>query len=54
MLVEHDVLDQDFRLTASVTEAWQVIDPLRFTPGRGGPAAPLAELLALAPPELAV
>jgi hypothetical protein len=33
--------------------AWHVVDPLRFTPGRRDAAAPLAELLALAPVELA-
>jgi hypothetical protein len=30
-----------------------VVDPLRFTPGRGRPDQPLAALLDLAPPELA-
>jgi len=38
---------------AALRGAWQVVDPLRFFPGHGHPAAPLAELLALAPPELA-
>jgi hypothetical protein len=33
--------------------AWQVVDPLRFTPGHGHPDEALADLLALAPPELA-
>jgi hypothetical protein len=33
--------------------AWQVVDPLRFTPGRRGPSAALIDLLTLAPPELA-
>jgi hypothetical protein len=38
---------------AALRGAWQVVDPLRFTPGHRDPAAPLAELLALAPVELA-
>jgi hypothetical protein len=29
-----------------------VVDPLRFTPGHSRPDLPLADLLALAPPEL--
>ena len=36
-----------------VRSAWQVVDPLRFIPGRGRPDLPLAELLALAPEDLA-
>jgi hypothetical protein len=44
---------RDPHVRAALRRAWQVIDPLRFTPGRGDPAVPLADLLALAPPELA-
>ena len=38
---------------AALRGAWQVVDPLRFNPGHRDPAAPLADLLDLAPVELA-
>jgi hypothetical protein len=44
---------RDPAIRAALRSAWQVIDPLRFTPGRHDPGAPLVDLLALAPPELA-
>jgi hypothetical protein len=44
---------RDPAIRAALRGAWQVIDPLRFAPGRSDPTAPLAELLALAPAELA-
>jgi hypothetical protein len=44
---------RDPRVRAALRQAWQVVDPLRFIPGHHDPTAPLAELLALAPPELA-
>jgi hypothetical protein len=44
---------RDPTVRVALRGAWQVVDPLRFTPGRGDPTAPLADLLALAPPELA-
>jgi hypothetical protein len=44
---------RDPAIRAGLREAWQVVDPLRFTPSHRDPAAPLADLLALAPPELA-
>jgi len=44
---------RDPNVRVALRAAWQVVDPLRFTPGRGGPTAPLADLLALAPRELA-
>jgi hypothetical protein len=52
----HDAQARQLRdpaVRAALRGAWQVIDPLRFTPGRGDPTAPLADLLALAPAELA-
>jgi hypothetical protein len=44
---------RDPAIRRALRGAWQVVDPLRFTPGHGRPDALLAELLALAPPELA-
>jgi hypothetical protein len=44
---------RDPAIRAALRSAWQVVDPIRFTPGRGRPDLPLADLLALAPPELA-
>jgi hypothetical protein len=44
---------RDPAVRSALRSAWQVVDPLRFTPGRGRGDLPLVELLALAPPELA-
>jgi hypothetical protein len=44
---------RDPAVRAALRRAWQVVDPLRFLPGHGRPDLPLADLLALAPPELA-
>lgn len=44
---------RDPAVRAALRGAWQMVDPLRFTPGRGDPAMPLIDLLALASPELA-
>jgi hypothetical protein len=44
---------RDPEVRAALRRAWQVVEPLRFIPGHGRPDAPLAELLALAPAELA-
>jgi len=44
---------RDPAVRAALRGAWPVVDPLRFAPGRGRPDVPLADLLALAPPELA-
>jgi hypothetical protein len=44
---------RDPAIRAALRAAWPVVDPLRFTPGRGRPELPPVELLALAPPELA-
>ena len=43
----------DPHVRAALRAAWQVVDPLRLRPGHGQPTEPLADLLALAPPELA-
>jgi hypothetical protein len=44
---------RDPAVRAALRRAWAVVDPLRFATGRGRPDVPLADLLALAPPELA-
>jgi hypothetical protein len=44
---------RDPAVRAALRGAWQVVDPLRFTPGHRDPATPLADLLDLAPVELA-
>jgi hypothetical protein len=44
---------RDPTIRAALRAAWEVVDPLRFTPGHGHPDEALADLLALAPPELA-
>jgi hypothetical protein len=44
---------RDPAIRSALRSAWQVVDPIRFIPGHGRPDLPLAELLALAPPELA-
>jgi hypothetical protein len=44
---------RDPAVRAALRGAWAVVDPLRFGPGHRDPTAPWAELLALAPPELA-
>jgi hypothetical protein len=44
---------RDPAIRAALRGAWSVVDPLRLIPGRGRPDVPLAELLALAPAELA-
>jgi hypothetical protein len=44
---------RDPAIRRALRGAWQVVDPIRFIPGRGRPNLPLADLLALAPPELA-
>jgi hypothetical protein len=44
---------RDPAIRAALRGAWQVADPLRFTPGHRDPAEPLVGLLDLAPPELA-
>jgi hypothetical protein len=44
---------RDPAIRRALRGAWQVVDPIRFIPGRGRPDLPLADLLALAPPELA-
>jgi hypothetical protein len=44
---------RDLAIRTALRSTWQVIDPLRFTPGHRDPTAPLADLLALAPTELA-
>jgi hypothetical protein len=44
---------RDPAVRAALRGAWPVVDRLRFLPGMGGPMTPLAELLALAPAELA-
>jgi hypothetical protein len=44
---------RDPAIRRALRAAWQVIDPLRFALGRGDPTTPLADLLALAPAELA-
>ena len=44
---------RDPAIRAALRVAWQVVDPLRFTPGHRDLAAPLADLLDLAPVELA-
>ena len=44
---------RDPAVRAALRSTWQVVDPLRLLRGQGHPAAPLATLLALAPPELA-
>jgi hypothetical protein len=44
---------RDPHVRRALRGAWQVVDPLRFTPGRHDPTMALADLLALAPAELA-
>jgi hypothetical protein len=44
---------RDPAVRAALRGAWQVVEPLRFSPGRGRPDLPLAELLASAPEDLA-
>ena len=44
---------RDPAVRRALRRAWQVVDPVRLIPGHGDPLAPLAELLALAPPEQA-
>jgi hypothetical protein len=44
---------RDPAVRAALRGAWQVVDPLRLIPGRHDPAMALANLLALAPAELA-
>jgi hypothetical protein len=44
---------RDPAVRAALRGAWPAVDRLRFLPGMGGPMTPLADLLALAPPELA-
>jgi hypothetical protein len=44
---------RDPAVRAALRGAWQVLDPLRFIPGHGHPGEVLADLLALAPAELA-
>ncbi|HWD44674.1 MAG TPA: hypothetical protein VHM23_13360 [Actinomycetota bacterium] len=44
---------RDPAIRRALRGAWQVVDPIRFIPGRGRPDLPLNDLLALAPPELA-
>jgi hypothetical protein len=39
---------RDPAVRAALRGAWQVVDPLRLTPGYGDPAAPLGDLLDLA------
>jgi hypothetical protein len=42
---------RDPHVRAALRRAWPVVGPLRFIPGHHDPAAPLADLLDLAPPE---
>lgn len=44
---------RDPAVRAALRGAWPVVDPLRYVPGHGRLDLPLADLLALAPPELA-
>jgi hypothetical protein len=44
---------RDPAVRAALRAAWEVAAPLRFIPGHGRPDLPLADLLRLAPPELA-
>jgi hypothetical protein len=44
---------RDPAVRAALRGAWVVVDPLRFGPGHGRPDTALADLLDLAPPELA-
>jgi hypothetical protein len=44
---------RDPAVRAALRGAWQVVDPLRFIPGRHDLGAPLVDLLELAPAELA-
>jgi hypothetical protein len=45
---------RDPAIRRALRSAWETVDPIRFTlAGRGHPDRPLAELLALAPAELA-
>jgi hypothetical protein len=44
---------RDPQVRQALRGAWQVVDPLRFAPGRHDPGAALVDLLDMAPPELA-